>query len=66
MTDAEDQLATLVRLENGVEAGLMSYPGPLSAWVNQGIDEVDRHNFEAALTAYPLLWWAQVHEHQAL
>lgn len=65
MTPAEDHLATLVRLENGVEAGLMSYPGPLNAWVNQAIDEVDHQSLADALADYPLLWWAQVCEYQA-
>ena len=56
--DAEDRLDTLARLEAATEAGMMSYSGPVSAWVNQAIDEAESHTFEAALVDYPLLWWA--------
>ena len=66
MTDAEDHLEALARLEIATEAGLMSCSEPLSAWVNQAMDEVDLHELEAALAAYPLLWWAHVSEHRTL
>lgn len=64
-TTAEDRLDALARLQVATEAGLVSCSEPLSAWVSQAIDEVDHRNLEAALAAYPLLWWAHVYAHQS-
>ena len=44
----------------------MSSFGTLPAQINQAIDEVERVEYAAALAHYPLLWWAQVSEHQTL
>ena len=63
---ARAHLNVLMRRHREIGAGFLPPSATLDAQINQAVDEVECLEYEAAMLAYPLLWWAQVHEYQTL